>query len=150
MAARKKKSSSLKSIVTTLLIILVAGAFLIFKGSTPEFLREYIPPELHSIFYSKQKGTGGGTVHIKNLPATEGNSTIASFSTSKTRLKKLYVKAGQFTTFYCGSSYDEDFTLDHSSSGFHFRKNEARSNRVEWEHIVAAESFGQSFTEWRE
>jgi deoxyribonuclease-1 len=151
MAAQKKKSSSLKSIITTLLIILVAGAFLIFKGNTPEFLREYIPPDLHTIFYPEQKkGGGGGTVAIDNLPATEGNSTITSFSTSKTQLKKLYVKAGQFTTFYCGSSYDEDFTLDHSSSGFHFRKNEARSNRVEWEHIVPAEAFGHSFVEWRD
>ena len=148
MAARKKKSSSLKSIVTTLLIILVAGAFLTFKGNTPEFLREYIPPALHTVFYPEQNS--GGSIAIDNLPATEGNSTITSFSTSKTQLKKLYVKAGYFTTFYCGSSYDEDFTLDHSTSGFHFRKNEARSNRVEWEHIVPAEAFGQSFAEWRD
>ncbi|MDH3329984.1 MAG: endonuclease, partial [Desulfobulbaceae bacterium] len=148
MAARKKKSSSLKSIFTTLLIILVAGAFLIFKGNTPEFLREYIPPALHTVFYPEQKG--GGTVAIDNLPATEGNSTITSFSTSKTRLKKLYVKAGYLTTFYCGSSFDEELTLDHSTSGFHFRTNETRANRVEWEHIVPAEAFGHSFAEWRD
>ncbi|MCW5209160.1 hypothetical protein VU10_02980, partial [Desulfobulbus sp. US1] len=124
MAARKKKSNSLKSIVTTLLIILVAGAFLIFKGNTPELLREYIPPALHTVFYPEQN-SGSSTVAIKNLPVTEGNSTITSFSTSKTRLKKLYIKAGYFTTFYCGSSFDEDFTLDHSTSGFHFRTNES-------------------------
>ncbi|MCI5120057.1 MAG: hypothetical protein D3908_02465, partial [Candidatus Electrothrix sp. AUS4] len=112
MARRKKKSSPMKSIVTTLLILLIAGGFMIFKGSTPEFLRQYIPPELHSIFYPVQSGS----LSIDNLPATEGNSTITSFSTAKTQLKKLYVQAGSFTTFYCGSSYDEDFNLDHSTS----------------------------------
>jgi len=150
MAARRKKSSPLKSILTTLLIILVAGGFLIFKGNTPEFLREYIPPALHTVFYPEQGGAGGGTANIDNLPATEGNSAITSFSSSKTRIKKLYVKAGYFTTFYCGSSYDKDFTLDHSASGFHFRKNKTRADRVEWEHIVPAEAFGRSFKEWRD
>ncbi|MCI5219719.1 MAG: hypothetical protein D3914_11170, partial [Candidatus Electrothrix sp. LOE2] len=100
MAAQKKQSSPLKSIVTTVLIILVAGGFMIFKGSAPEFLREYIPPALHTIFYPEQSSS---TVAIDNLPATEGNSAITSFAGSKTQLKKLYVKAGHFTTFYCGS-----------------------------------------------
>ncbi len=149
MAARKKKSSPLKSIITTLLILLVAGGFLIFQGSTPDFLREYIPPELHSIFYpGQQSSTGGNTAIIGNLPATEGNSTITSFSSSKTKIKKLYVKAGYFTTFYCASRFDEEFILDHSTSGFQFRKNKTRANRLEWEHIVPAEAFGQSFNEW--
>ena len=146
MAARKKKSNPLKSAVTTILILLIAGGFLIFKGSTPEFLREYIPPQLHTVFYPEQSGTPT----LGNLPATEGNSTITSFSGSKTRLKKLYINAGHLTTFYCGSSFDEDFTLDHSTGGFQFRMNETRANRIEWEHIVPAEAFGQSFAEWRD
>ncbi|MCI5208834.1 MAG: hypothetical protein D3910_08580, partial [Candidatus Electrothrix sp. ATG2] len=82
MARRKKKSSPLKSAVTTLLIILIAGGFLIFKGNTPEFLREYIPPALHAVFYPASTGTGGSNTNISNLPATEGNSTITSFSSS--------------------------------------------------------------------
>ena len=69
---------------------------MIFKGSTPEFLRQYIPPELHSIFYPANTGTGGTA--IGNLPPTEGNTTITSFSTAKTQLKKLYVQAGSFMT----------------------------------------------------
>jgi deoxyribonuclease-1 len=148
MAARKKQSSPLKNLAVTIVIILIAGAFLIFKGSTPEFLRQYIPPQLHSIFYPEH--SGGSAPNISNLPATEGNSKITSFSTAKTQLKKLYVSAGRFTTFYCGSTFDEDFNLDHSRSGFQFRKNETRANRVEWEHIVPAEAFGQSFAEWRD
>ncbi|WPD22577.1 MAG: endonuclease [Candidatus Electrothrix aestuarii] len=149
MARRKKKSSPIKSILTTLLFLLIAGGFMIFKGSTPEFLRQYIPSELHAIFYPARTGTGG-SIAINNLPATAGNTTITSFSTAKTQLKKLYVQAGSFTTFYCGSSFDEEFNLDHSTSGFHYRMNETRANRVEWEHIVPAEAFGQSFPEWRD
>ena len=48
------------------------------------------------------------------------------------------------------SSFDEEFTLDHSTSGFEHRKNETRANRLEWEHIVPAQAFGQSFIEWTE
>ena len=148
MSAQRKPSSPLKNIAVTIAIIIIAGAFLIFKGSTPEFLRQYIPPQLHSIFYPEQGRPG--VPNVSNLPATEGNSTITSFSSSKTKLKKLYVAAGHFTTFYCGSTFDADFNLDHSKSGFTFRKNETRANRVEWEHIVPAEAFGKSFAEWRD
>ena len=145
MAESAPPTSPLKKIVITVLVILIAGAFLLFKGSAPEFLRQYIPAQLHSIFYPERGGTP-----VENLPATEGNSTITSFSSSKTQLRKLYVAAGQFTTFYCGSTFDADFKLDHSQSGFQFRKNETRANRVEWEHIVPAQAFGHSFPEWRD
>lgn len=87
MAKRRKKTSPMKSIITTLLILLVAGGFMIFKGSTPEFLRQYIPPELQAIFYPTPTGTGGGSIAINNLPATDGNTSITSFSTAKTQLK---------------------------------------------------------------
>ncbi len=151
MAAQKKQPQ--KNLIVTVLVVAAAAAFLIFSGSAPEFLRCYIPQELHSIFYPEQ---GGGVpvevagVKISGLPPTKGNSTIATFDRSKRELKKLYVNARHFTEFYCGSAFDEDFNLDHSKSGFRFRKNEERANRIEWEHIVAAESFGQSFAEWRD
>ena len=153
MAARKKQPKN--NLIITVLVIAAAAALLIFTGKVPEVLRNYIPQELHSLFkYSEQssgseaKASGGGT--LSGLPSTKGNSTIATFDRSKRELKKLYVKAGHFTEFYCGSTFDEDFNLDHSKSGFRFRKNEERANRIEWEHIVAAESFGQSFAEWRD
>ncbi|WP_417915847.1 endonuclease [Candidatus Electronema sp. JC] len=151
MAARKKQPQ--KNLIVTVLVVAAAAAFLLFTGNAPEFLRGYIPQELHSIFYPEQ---GGGEpveaagVKMSGLPQTEGNSSIATFDRSKRELKKLYVNARHFTEFYCGSAFDEDFNLDHRRSGFRFRKNEERANRVEWEHIVAAESFGQSFAEWRD
>jgi deoxyribonuclease-1 len=161
MAARKK-SNPTKNIVVTVLIVLVAGGFLLFTGSAPALLREHLPPSLQSLFYPESKSAAVKRTKSKpvsaneaiakdiDLPATEGNTKIASFDKSKNLLEKMYISARHFTEFYCGSTYDEDFKLDHSKSGFHFRKNEARANRVEWEHIVAAESFGQSFAEWRD
>lgn len=151
MAARKK--SPLRNSIATLLILLAGGAFMLFTGRAPELLQAYIPKELHSIFYPEQsKGSGGkeANVKISNLPATEGNTKIASFDNSKKLLEKMYISARHFETFYCGSAFDEDFNLDHSRSGFQFRKNRARANRIEWEHIVPAEAFGQSFAEWRD
>lgn len=152
MAARKRTSKH--PIIATLLITLVAGGVMLVTGTAPAFLREYIPPPLQAILYPEHsaviisKGETGSK--ISGLPSTKGNTQIATFDKSKTLLKKMYVSARHFTEFYCGSSYDEDFNLDHSKSGFRFRKNEERANRVEWEHIVAAESFGQSFAEWRD
>jgi deoxyribonuclease-1 len=161
MAARKKNNPT-KNIVVTVLIVLVAGGFLLFTGSAPALLREHLPPSLQSLFYPETKSAAAKRTKSKpvsaneaiakdiDLPATEGNTKIASFDKSKNLLEKMYISAHYFTTFYCGSTFDENFKLDHSKSGFHFRKNEARANRVEWEHIVAAESFGQSFAEWRD
>ncbi|CAK8720327.1 MAG: deoxyribonuclease-1 [Candidatus Electronema aureum] len=151
--ATRKKNNSTKNIIVTVLVVVAAGASMLFTGSAPEFLREYIPPQLHSVFYPEQSSKGNATaadVKVMNLPATEGNTKISSFSSSKRQLEKLYVSQRQFKTFYCSSTFDKEMNLDHSKSGFRFRKNEARANRIEWEHIVAAESFGQSFPEWRD
>lgn len=154
MAARKKQPQ--KNLIITVLAAAAAVALMIFTGSAPEFLRGYIPQELHSILYPEQGGKDSGTPTetaeplMRGLPPTKGNSAIATFDRSKRELKKMYISARHFTEFYCGSTYDENFNLDHSRSGFHFRKNEERANRIEWEHIVAAESFGQSFAEWRD
>ncbi|WP_417911087.1 endonuclease [Candidatus Electronema sp. PJ] len=156
MAARKKNAPPLKKLVTVLVIAAAAG-FLVFTGSAPALLREHIPASLRSLLYPEDKGAPKPskskttpTDKAVDLPRTEGNTQITSFDKAKNLLEKMYISAQHFTTFYCGSTFDEDFKLDHSKSGFHFRKNEARANRIEWEHIVAAESFGQSFPEWRD
>jgi deoxyribonuclease-1 len=159
MAARKNTINPLKKLVVTVLVVVIAGGFMLVTGSAPAFLRDYVPPSLRSVLYHtkstaprKSKGAieKDAVASGLTLPSTAGNTTIESFDKSKTLLKKMYVSARHFTEFYCGSTFDEDFNLDHSKSGFHFRKDEKRGNRVEWEHIVAAESFGQSFSEWRD
>ncbi len=137
----KKTSKTPKKLLLTGLMVLVALIALIIMGETPELLREYIPQELHSIFYPSK---------TLDLPSSEGNTTIRTFDTSKRHLMNLHLETRQLETFYCGSTFDEVGRLDHSRSGFTFRRNEVRANRLEWEHIVPAEAFGNSFVEWRE
>ena len=82
-----------------------------------------------------------------------GNTKIGSFSKAKKILAKLY-KQHQ-VTFYCGCSYSNK-QVDHSSCGYKPKqpstkkgKVNKRAHRIEWEHIVPAHAFGQSFVEWR-
>jgi len=59
------------------------------------------------------------------------------------------VFAGHEQTFYCGCAYAEN-TVDLQSCGYQPIKNSKRARQLEWEHVVPAEAFGQSFPEWRE
>ncbi|MBT6501159.1 MAG: hypothetical protein HOK67_14765, partial [Deltaproteobacteria bacterium] len=86
--------------------------------------------------------------------AAQGNTKIDSFSKAKRVLTKLY-KQHQIT-FYCGCKYIKK-TVDHSSCGYKPKrpfyksgKKNSRAYRIEWEHIVPAHAFGQSFKEWRD
>lgn len=89
---------------------------------------------------------------ITSAPATalsgEGNTRIVSFNKAKKILEqKVYFD--QRVTLYCGAPYDTNNNIN-LPAGFHAPKHEKRSARIEWEHMVPAENFGRSFTEWRE
>lgn len=79
-----------------------------------------------------------------------GNITNQSFSKAK-RLLFNEVYADHRFTFYCDCPYTPDkkviFQTDKFSPSTKHRK---RADRIEWEHVVPAQSFGQSFKEWRE
>ena len=75
------------------------------------------------------------------------NTQITSFSKSKKLLLKLYKVHP--VTLYCGCSY-KGKKPNLSSCGYIPKKNKKRANRIEWEHVVPAHSFGQSFSEWRD
>jgi deoxyribonuclease I len=76
-----------------------------------------------------------------------GNRAISNFS----QAKKLAVKIhqGHQTTLYCGCPY-EGKTVDIRACGYKPKHDVGRATRLEWEHVVPAEAFGQSFKEWRE
>ena len=74
------------------------------------------------------------------------NTQITSFSKSKRLLLKLY--KDNPVTLYCGCSF-KGKKPDLSSCGYIPKKNNKRANRIEWEHVVPAHTFGQSFSEWR-
>ncbi len=74
------------------------------------------------------------------------NTQITSFSKSKKLLLKLY--KDNPVTLYCGCSYNGK-KPNLTSCGYIPKKNKKRANRIEWEHVVPAHAFGQSFSEWR-
>jgi endonuclease I len=74
---------------------------------------------------------------------------VASFNQAKRALERIY--ADHRTTFYCGCRYDAARRIDLGSCGYTPKNaGSSRARRIEWEHVVAAEAFGQSFREWRE
>jgi len=78
-----------------------------------------------------------------------GNTTVSSFSKAKKLLQKQ-VYHDHRITFYCECPFRSDKKIIKSDNFSPSTKHFKRSQRVEWEHVVPAQSFGQSFKEWRE
>ena len=80
-----------------------------------------------------------------------GNTTNDSFNKSKKLLEKVIYKEQEHRIdIYCGCKYDEKKEVDFTSCGYRPERDNKRAHRIEWEHVVPAEAFGQSFREWRE
>jgi len=80
-----------------------------------------------------------------------GNTTNDSFSKAKKTLERIiYKEPAHRIDIYCGCRYDEKKEVDFNSCGYIPEKDNKRAHRIEWEHVVPAEAFGQSFREWRE
>ena len=80
--------------------------------------------------------------------SSAGNTTNDSFNKSKQMLiNQVYHDYRK--TIYCSASFDKkgNITLP---EGFTTTKYQKRTGRIEWEHIVPAENFGQAFNEWRD
>jgi len=80
--------------------------------------------------------------------ADRGNATFQSFNKAKKLLLKNVYNDHRIT-FYCNCP----FTIDKKiipSDKYTPKKESKRAKRVEWEHIVPAHAFGQSFPEWRD
>ena len=76
------------------------------------------------------------------------NETIQSFSKAKKILEREVYQDHRIT-LYCGAEFD-DKKLVTAPQGFATDKYIKRSKKIEWEHVVPAENFGQTFKEWRE
>ncbi|HNS99327.1 MAG TPA: endonuclease [Polyangiaceae bacterium] len=91
-------------------------------------------------------------LHSIALPsnvATISNTKIASFGKAKKHLWEIH-KDHQ-TTLYCGCAYEgNELVSPPGACGYVPITTGIRSRRVEWEHVVPAQAFGQSFREWRE
>lgn len=82
------------------------------------------------------------------LVFAEGNTSNDSFSKSKKNLLQ-FVYYDYYETFYCGCLFDKDKKII-PSDRYTPKRFTKRSERIEWEHVVPAQAFGQSFPEWRE
>ncbi len=87
---------------------------------------------------------GSSAAHIQ----IQGNTLNPSFNKAKKiLLRQVYYD--HYTTFYCGCEFSPKRQVFHSN-GYEPKKQSKRAYRLEWEHIVPAHSFGQSFREWRQ
>jgi deoxyribonuclease-1 len=78
----------------------------------------------------------------------DGNESITSFSKAKKLLQKqIYIDHRE--TLYCGAEFDAKKNVI-PPAGFKTNKHKKRAKRVEWEHVVPAENFGRTFSEWRD
>lgn len=79
--------------------------------------------------------------------ALAANQEIESFSKAKRILEKQ-VYNNHRITLYCGAIFDA-YKKIKVPKGFIATKYVNRSKKVEWEHVVPAENFGRTFSEWR-
>jgi deoxyribonuclease-1 len=77
----------------------------------------------------------------------ERNQTVTTFRKAKKLLFKVHGKRGK--TIYCSCEYKKK-KINFANCGYKYGKYKKRSRRLEWEHIVPAHAFGQSFPEWRD
>jgi deoxyribonuclease-1 len=77
----------------------------------------------------------------------EYSFAISNFKEAKKVLPQIF--KDEAVTLYCGCKFTGK-KIDLNSCGYKVYKNQKRALRLEWEHVVPAHAFGQSFREWRE
>jgi len=83
-----------------------------------------------------------------------GNQRIRSFAEAKRNLVAIY--GGHRVDLYCGCPFDiagstpgkAKLSVDLAACNYAVVKDSTRAGRIEWEHAVAAASFGRTFNEW--
>ena len=79
-----------------------------------------------------------------------GNQRVRSFDEAKKALLQIY--DAHRTDLYCGCPFAPEpgrgLRVDLAACGYAVARDAQRAGRIEWEHAVAAASFGRTFTEW--
>ncbi len=77
-----------------------------------------------------------------------GNESIGSFSKAKKNLERdVYMDHRE--TIYCGAKFDAKKNVI-PPAGFTTTKHKKQAKRIEWDHVVPADNFGRTFSEWRD
>lgn len=112
-------------------LFFLSSNFILFRGN---YMKKYII--LLTIFL------------MPTFVLAEGNTSIESFS----KAKKLLLKSVYFDhrkTFYCDCPFNLKKQIIPSNNFSPATKHFKRSKKIEWEHVVPAHAFGQSFFEWK-
>ncbi len=115
---------------------------------SPHLFSPFLSGLLISLFALSAQPAQARLPHSPGVePSRTQNERIATFREAK----KLALRVHQdhAVTLYCGCRY-ADRKIDLQSCGYQPRGDFSRARRLEWEHVVPAEAFGQSFKEWRE
>jgi deoxyribonuclease-1 len=79
-----------------------------------------------------------------------GNRRIRSFDEAKVALSRIYEK--HRVDLYCGCPFVAEpghgLRVDLGTCGYVVARDAVRAGRIEWEHAVAAATFGRTFGEW--
>ncbi|WP_354625290.1 endonuclease [Psychromonas sp. MME2] len=76
------------------------------------------------------------------------NQSNDSFSRAKKNMENE-VYSNNRSTLYCGAAFDKRKNIT-PPTGFETSTHLKRAKKVEWEHVVPAENFGRTFSEWRD
>lgn len=87
------------------------------------------------------------SIATQTFALSSSNQQIKNFSKAKHELHLVHQENP--VTLYCGCKYSGKI-VDLKSCGYKIHKNAKRAAQLEWEHVVPAHAFGQSFKEWRE
>ncbi|WP_425414435.1 endonuclease [Psychromonas aquimarina] len=63
--------------------------------------------------------------------------------------RQVYTNDLERKTIYCGAQFDSKKKVT-APAGFQADKYKKRAKKIEWEHVVSAENFGRTFSEWRQ
>lgn len=94
------------------------------------------------------RNTSLSVFNATKIPAVSPNETVLSFHKAKKYLAEIH--SDHRETLYCGCSFDENGKVDQARCGYVPATEGVRARRMEWEHVVPAHAFGQSFPSWRE
>lgn len=154
----------MKKIIALIIIIVAAGLYIKFVGlpegskKVVEEVKETVNINAIATLSDEEKNTStsemANTKKIRttysNLPVT--NPTGNTFEKAKNRLKDIYNNQAQGmprVDVYCGCKFSAGLNVD-KDCAYEAQHKGNRATKIEWEHIIPAENFGQNFKEWRE
>lgn len=85
----------------------------------------------------------------KKAPSAEGRGNPKKWKFPTATKKAAQIAKFNPVTIYC-KCFFKDKDVDLKSCGFGSQNRTDRTTSIEWEHVAAAESFGQSFKMWRD